>query len=140
MTDYEKLIKEARTLEGMYYKGKKIVQGCVGKVDDRYCIAIRGEHDNNITEIDWSDDIDDILNELEAIKNKCYKPLTKVNLPSTASDLYEEYVHIIDAYQCLKRISNEEIDADYVFDAKDVTPIKEIHKEIKRILNEMYND
>ena len=31
MTNYQKLIKEVRSLEGMYYKGEKIVQGVASK-------------------------------------------------------------------------------------------------------------
>ena len=41
MTDYEKLIKEARTLEGMYYDEDKIVQGIAFSSKDEYYIVIR---------------------------------------------------------------------------------------------------
>ena len=133
MTDYEKLIKEARTLEGMYYDGKKIVQGYVSKIDDDYSIGIRGIHNNNIFDTEWSDDVDDILNTLEHFKKQCYKPLNKVVTLHPFHEEYSSACHHVHSCYFLSGISQVEV---IKIDSGTVTPIEEIHEEIRRILNQ----
>lgn len=133
MTDYEKLIKEARTLEGMYYKGTKIVQGQVCKLDDEYSIVMHDIHDNSILDTEWSDDVEDILNTLEGFKKQCYKPLNKVVTLHPFHEEYNRSSHHIYSCQFLSSISEVEV---IEVDSGTVTPIEEIHEEIRRILNQ----
>ena len=133
MTDYEKLIKEARTLEGMYYDEDKIVQGIAFSSKDEYYIVIRNIYGNNIFEVDWNTDIEDILNTLEDFKKQCYKPLTKVFTYHPFHEAHNFATYHVYSCRFLKTISEVEV---MHTDEDNITPIEKIHEEIRRILNQ----
>ena len=135
MTDYEELIKEARTLEGMYYNGKKIVQS-IASIDCIGGLSFMIQDDNDDAIYSSGDyDIDEVLRELERIKKQCYKPLTKVFIFSPDSNHIDECkAH---RYACDFMLSlNNDIVVNIACTDEHVTPIEEIHEEIRRILNQ----
>ncbi len=139
MTDYEKLIKEARTLEGMYYEGKKIVQGvayrdCLGGAafvfqDDEDDIIYSSEDYMSF------DEVLEALNKLDEIKKECYKPLIKVFTFTSDSKHIEECKRHRDSCYFLQSL-NKDIEISIAFTDEDITPIEEIHEEIRKILNQ----
>lgn len=134
MTDYEKLIKEARTLEGMYYDGKKIIQSiasidCIGGLS---FMLQDGEDDAIYSSEDF--EINDALNNLDKIKKQCYKPLTKVCTITTSNCEYNKYKTHVNATYYLSSISKNVI-VEHSNNLNEFTDINLIHEEIRRILN-----
>ena len=78
MTDYEKLIKEARTLEGLYFQGQKIIQTTLSmECKDSYYFSLCDVKDCNFYDSNIYS-YNTMLKELDRFKSLCYKPLTKV--------------------------------------------------------------
>ena len=128
MTDYEKLIKEARTLEGLYFKGQKIIQTTLStECKDSYCFLLCNIKDCNFY---YSDvySYNAMLKELDRFKSLCYKPLKVIYTNDT------DRIDRVSAIGYLNIISN--IDIKEANDTNIITPIEDIHEEIRRILNQ----
>ena len=135
MTDYEKLIKEVRTLEGMYYDSKKIVQG-VASIDCIGGLSFMLQDDEDDVIYSSEDfEINEALNNLDEIKKQCYKPLSKVFTFTSDAKHIEECKRHRDSCYFLQSL-NKDIEISIAFTAEDITPIEEIHEEIRRILNQ----
>ena len=139
MTDYEKLIKEVRTLEGMYYNNRRIVQG-IAYIDELSFVLQDDEDDIIYSSEDFMffDDVLEALNKLDEIKKDCYKPLEVVQTINILTDESDDYLHHHNASHYLKNLSSD-LTVKYVDNSDDLTDINLINKEIKRILDEKYN-
>ncbi len=136
MTNYEKLIKEARALEGMYYKGEKIVQSVGVLHGGNGCsVLLMDIKDDPIFHSMYHYDFSDVIEELENFKNQCYTRLEEVVVVSvTSEDAHSKHQDQLNAAYFLKSISDIEI--NYTDCEECITPLKILKKEIKQILNE----
>ena len=138
ITDYEKLIKEVRTLEGMYFKGEKIIQTTLStEGKDSYCFLLCNIKDCNFY---YSDvySYNTMLKELDRFKSLCYKPLEIVHTINILTNKSDDYLHHHNASHYLKNLSSD-LTVKYVDNSDDLTDINLINKEIKHILDEKYN-
>ena len=80
-------------------------------------------------------DFSDVIEELENFKKQCYTRFEKVVTMSAFDDnVFDRNINQSRAVQFLKTISDVEV--VYTDSEEDITPVKELKKEIKQILNE----